>query len=101
MYSGFRVGDTVSPLRQGPSEGGSGRPISELTPSNLRRNTPKHRTPDKPCRRRAATTKSADASGGKAVREATAEYLKVVFKELPNAQRVETEIGRASCRERV
>src|SRR5690554_1214137 len=62
----------LRPLRQRPSEGGSGCPILKLTPSNLRRNTTKHRTPDKPCRRRAAATKTADPSGGEAVREAAA-----------------------------
>src|SRR5690625_1777388 len=45
--------------------------IFELTPSNLRRNTTKHGAPDKPCRRRAAATKTADPGRREAVREAT------------------------------
>src|SRR5690625_6931534 len=48
------------------------RPILKLTPGNLRRNTTKHGAPDKSLRRRAATTKAANPSGGEAVREATA-----------------------------
>src|SRR5690625_44466 len=62
----------LRPLRQRPREGSSRRPIFELTASNLRRNTTKHGAPDKPCRRRAAATKTADPSGGEAVREAAA-----------------------------
>src|SRR5690625_6224252 len=64
--------ECVCPLRQRTSKSRRCRPILKLTPGNLRRNTTKHGAPDKSLRRRAATTKAANPSGGEAVREATA-----------------------------